>query len=424
MPNPAAPSSVLLLGWDDTTPALPLARTLATTVTTELWTAAPLPTVLPTAARRQQHSLDVMPPAPALALGHQVPAFPYVGRGVGQPLGLEAAAGRPVAVPAAPYIGSSEAPPAYSANPAGPVSGAIARTSFAGANRPVGVPAAPYVGATHEEAPHPEAAQPLRAAPVPDYRVPVAALPAGPTSATSGSGPDEQESAATAAPLVPAVSLAASAASVSSPTADAPASGAEPGPAEATELRSETTTGAAAPGAMELLPNPPADSAPTPAAELLPGPPAAFDDAELDAEDVALLAAGAANDAADLNFRIIEYARHAARRAYESEFEVIFAPDWHTWLAGVELRQLTRRPLVLQVAQLATDLATTPAERGWMEALERITLPQADRILVPDEATAARLRQRYRHLASRVYVLPAGAPELAAALVLDSRFSR
>lgn len=419
MPIPATPSSVLLLGWDDTTPALPLARTLAATTATQLWMATPQPAAAPAAAARlRQLSLNVMPAAPALALGHKVPAFPYVGRGVGQPLGLESAAERPVAVPAAPYLGSSETPPVYSANPAGPAPGAIARTSF-GATKPVGVPAAPYVGATHGAAVPPASARPPQAAPMPDYRTSVAALPAGPALPTPESGPPELNPAAPIPALAPAVSLAAAA----TPEANLP--GAEPGPAEAAGLRSETTLEAAAPVAAELPAPAPADAAPTAAAaELLPTPPAAFDDAELDAEDVALLAAGAANDAADLNFRIIEYARHAARRAYESNFEVIFAPDWHTWLAGVELRQLTRRPLVLQVQQLAADLATSPAERGWMEALERITLPQADRILVPDEATAVRLRQRYRHLAGRVYVLPAGAPELAAALVLDSRFSR
>ncbi|RAK65102.1 hypothetical protein DLM85_16295 [Hymenobacter edaphi] len=365
---PAAPSSVLLLGWDDTSAALPLARQLSATSATELWTAAPL--TAPAAPRSR--SLDVAPPLPAVlpTLGHRVPAFPYVGRGVGQP--------QPVAVPAAPYVGSSAAPAETTARAA--ASGPATATT----DRPMAVPAAPYIGAAH----HADSA--LLHAPVPDYRLPVGTLPAMPASPATAAAP---------APALPADV--------------APA--AEPGPAEAAELSSE----APLPLAAEI-PAPPADSAPAPAAAELRPEPAAFADPALDADDVALLAAPP--DAAGLNFRIIQYARHAARLAHESTFEVIFAPDWHTWLAGVELRQLTRRPLVLQVTQLATDLAT-PAERGWVEALERITLPQADRILVPDDAMAARLRQRYQQLASRVFVLPAGAPELAAALVLDSRFS-
>ncbi|GAB3837455.1 glycosyltransferase [Hymenobacter jeollabukensis] len=370
---PAAPSSVLLLGWDDTSAALPLARQLSATSATELWTAAPLAAPAAHASR----SLDVVPPLPAVlpVLGHRVPAFPYVGRGVGLP--------QPVAVPAAPYVGSSAAP--AETPPETTARAAASGPATATTDRPMAVPAAPYIGAAH----HADSA--LLNAPVPDYRLPVGTLSAMPSSPATAAAP---------APALPADV--------------APA--AEPGPAEAAELSSE----APLPLAAEI-PAPPADSDPSPAAtELLPEPVAAFDDPALDADDVALLAAPP--DAAGLNFRIIQYARHAARLAHESTFEVIFAPDWHTWLAGVELRQLTRRPLVLQLTQLATDLAT-PAERGWVEALERITLPQADRILVPDDATAARLRQRYRQLAGRVFVLPAGAPALAAALVLDSRFS-
>ncbi|RTQ46550.1 hypothetical protein EJV47_21605 [Hymenobacter gummosus] len=374
MPMPAAPSSVLLLGWDDTSTALPFALALPPTTAAELWTAQPLPAAATAGLRHK--SLDVTPPLPVLPqLGHRVPAFPYVGRGVGQPQSAPAAAGTPVAVPAAPYLGSSAAPPAY---PARPAAGARARTSAPAPapGQPVAVPPAPYAGATHAETPP---LSPLQAAPVPDYRIPVAALP--------------------------------------SPPADAPFV-AEPGPAEAAELATEQPL---PPVAVER-PAVPADLAPAALAPAPAGPAElpAPDASGLDAEDEELLRAGAANNAADLNFRIIQYARHAARLAFESPFELIFAPDWHTWLAGVELRQLTRRPLVLQVTQLATDLAPS-AERGWVEALERITLPQADRILVPDEATAARLRQRYRLPAERLYVLPA-APDLSAALVLDSRF--
>ena len=60
----------------------------------------------------------------------------------------------------------------------------------------------------------------------------------------------------------------------------------------------------------------------------------------------------------------------------------------------------------------------------WVEALERLTLPHADRILVPDAATAARVQKLYRVPAARVHVLPPGAaPDLTAALVLDAHLS-
>ncbi|MCC3157522.1 glycosyltransferase family 4 protein [Hymenobacter sp. 15J16-1T3B] len=383
MPMPTAPSSVLLLGWDAASAALPLARQLAATTATELWTAVPLAA---DAEAPRGRSLDVAPPLPAVLprLGQGAPAFPYVGRDAGPP--------QPVAVPAAPYAGRSEAP----------AEGLPSLTGHSIANGEVKAPGAPaftapappYIGAAQ----HADSA--LRHAPVPDYRVPVAALAAPPATAVAPAA------GAPARVATPAATDAAAVTAAPDPTAPA---------APASELPT-------LPAANEL-PVLPTDLAPTSAAEseLLPEP-AAEDHPGQDAVDPALPAAPA--EAPDLNFRIIQYARNAARLAYESTFEVIFAPDWPTWLAGVELRQLTRRPLVLQVAQLAAELASSAAERGWMEALERITLPQADRILVPDEATAERLRQRYRQLAARVFVLPTGAPNLAAALVLDSHFLR
>lgn len=393
---PAAPSSVLLLGWDETSAALPLARALTAATATELWTARPL-AAAPAGTRHR--SLDQAPPLPALpGLGQRVPAFPYVGRSENQ--------APSVAVPAAPYLGSSQAPPP--ARPAGPAP-ALARTSLpARGEQPFGVPAAPYQGAT------PAAPGFFAPPPRPDYRVPVAPL--------------------LPAPAVPSPPPAARA---QAPAAPAAAGTAEPGPAEAAELSgllpdaplptetaAERAPEAGLDSAIELAvaaePAPAAE--PALAAEAAPEPLATeADPAGLDLDDLALLAAEP--DAAALNFRIIQYARHAARLAHESAFDVIFAPDWHTWLAGVELRQLTRRPLVLQVTQLASELAS-PAARGWAEALERLTLPRADRILVPDEALAVRLRQRYRLPAERVMVVaPGAAPDLGAALVLDSRFS-
>jgi hypothetical protein len=374
MPKPAtAPPAVLLLGWDDSSPALPLAQALAATVATELWTALPLAAGAP--AGLTARSLDAVPPLPALpGLGTAAPAFPYLGSLAGS---QNQAGGQPgaIAVPAAPYVGSSAAPAGLPeiTRPATPAAGAPAGAPTRA------YPSAPYVGATHPaESPEAVSAE-LLSAPRPDYRVPIATLPASPDAVAPGAEPGAAEAAELSSP-----EPAAAPELVVVPPADLPA-------VDATTVAPPETSAAAEPASP--APTPPADSA-----EPTVSP-------------------------ADLNFRIIQYARHAARLAHGSAFELIFAADWHTWLAGVELRQLTRRPLVLQLTQLATDLAS-PAQRGWVEALERITLPHADRVLVPDEATAARLRQRYRLPAERVQVLPPGtAPDLTAALVLNSRFT-
>jgi hypothetical protein len=225
-------------------------------------------------------------------------------------------------------------------------------------------PAAPYAGA---QPPQPTATQP-------------AVVPAGgPTSIA-------------AAPPRPA--------SVPVP-ASAPTAGGEPGPAEASALsQSEDNL-----------------TLPTPA------PPAPSPSPILTAAQQPLLRALAAlrtegDDGADLNFRVIQYARFAAPQAVGQEFAVIYAADWPVWLAALEIRQLTGRPLVLHVHSLAAD-RNTPADRGWALELERLTLRRADLVLAATPAVAERLGQLYTLPPGRCRVV---APDDTAALhaVLNS----
>ncbi|MBT9394304.1 glycosyltransferase [Hymenobacter sp. NST-14] len=98
---------------------------------------------------------------------------------------------------------------------------------------------------------------------------------------------------------------------------------------------------------------------------------------------------------ADLNFQVIQYARFATRRALLEEFAVIYAVDWPTWLAAMEIRQQTGRPLVLHVHDLALERAG-PEERGWVLALERLALRRADLVLAASDEVAHRLHERYQ----------------------------
>ncbi|RPD50408.1 hypothetical protein DNI29_06345 [Hymenobacter sediminis] len=108
---------------------------------------------------------------------------------------------------------------------------------------------------------------------------------------------------------------------------------------------------------------------------------------------------------ADLNFQVIQYARFATRRALLEDFGVIYAVDWPTWLAALEIRQQTGRPLVLHVLSLAQERAT-PADRGWALELERLALRRADVVLAATEELAQLLLSRYPALAPRLQVLP------------------
>ncbi|RSK36224.1 glycosyltransferase [Hymenobacter metallilatus] len=120
-------------------------------------------------------------------------------------------------------------------------------------------------------------------------------------------------------------------------------------------------------------------------------------------EALAVLGVDLAPDA-DLNFQVIQYARFATRQALQDTFAVIYAPDWPTWLAALEIRQQTGRPLVLHVHSLAQERAT-PADRGWALELERLALRRADLILAASDELAHRLRTRYQVAPDRLQLV-------------------
>ncbi|TGD78773.1 glycosyltransferase [Hymenobacter wooponensis] len=107
---------------------------------------------------------------------------------------------------------------------------------------------------------------------------------------------------------------------------------------------------------------------------------------------------------ADLNYQVIQYARLASRQVVMEEFAVIYATDWPTWLAAMEIRQQTGRPLVLHVHSLAQD-RNSPADRGWILELERLAMRRADLVLASSDEVAERLRATYPAAAQNLQVV-------------------
>jgi len=119
-----------------------------------------------------------------------------------------------------------------------------------------------------------------------------------------------------------------------------------------------------------------------------------------------------------LNFRMIQYARRATQVVRDRrDFGVIYAPNWPAWLAALEIRNSTGRPLALYTAGLAADFATV-AERGWLLEVERMTLRRARIILVPNEDVRRRLGEQYGGTIGEVRVV-AAADENAVQRVLS-----
>ncbi len=110
----------------------------------------------------------------------------------------------------------------------------------------------------------------------------------------------------------------------------------------------------------------------------------------------------------DLHYRVIQYARFAT---YLSDTDaedvgVIYAPDWPTWLAALEIRYRRRRPLVLHLGLLAAESAA-PAERGWLLELERYAVRRAHTVLVVSNDLRAQVLKHYGLAPNRVRVVAA-----------------
>jgi glycogen synthase len=96
----------------------------------------------------------------------------------------------------------------------------------------------------------------------------------------------------------------------------------------------------------------------------------------------------------DLNFKVIQYARYTARLASNKEFDIIYAHDWMTFQAGIEIKMVTGKPLVVHVHSLSYDRMGAEA-KGWVHEMEKRALAKADYIIAVSQYTAKILSEQY-----------------------------
>lgn len=82
----------------------------------------------------------------------------------------------------------------------------------------------------------------------------------------------------------------------------------------------------------------------------------------------------------DLAAKVIEFSKIAAKLALKEDFDIIHAHDWMTYLAGVEVKKATGKPLVLHLHASQFDRAG-PDARGWIYDIEKYGMEQADAII-------------------------------------------
>lgn len=82
----------------------------------------------------------------------------------------------------------------------------------------------------------------------------------------------------------------------------------------------------------------------------------------------------------DLGNKVVEFSKVAAKLALLEEFDVIHAHDWMTFLAGVEVKKATGKPLVVHLHASQYDRAG-PDARGWIYDIEKYGMEVADRVI-------------------------------------------
>ncbi len=88
----------------------------------------------------------------------------------------------------------------------------------------------------------------------------------------------------------------------------------------------------------------------------------------------------------DVIQKVILYSKYVLRIVNEREFDIIYAHDWMTFLAGIEVKFRTGKPLALHVHALDYDRGG-PDSRGWIYDLEKYAMQHADVIIPVSEYT-------------------------------------
>ncbi|MDQ2869417.1 MAG: glycosyltransferase family 4 protein [Acidobacteriota bacterium] len=106
----------------------------------------------------------------------------------------------------------------------------------------------------------------------------------------------------------------------------------------------------------------------------------------------------------DLATEVLRYAEVAGRIARRERFDVIHAHDWLTYLAGIEARRASGRPLAVHVH--ATEFDRSPmGGNTFVSETERLGVSTADRVIAVSRYTADTVAERYGVPRERIRVV-------------------
>ncbi|GEO02489.1 hypothetical protein AAE02nite_01530 [Adhaeribacter aerolatus] len=103
----------------------------------------------------------------------------------------------------------------------------------------------------------------------------------------------------------------------------------------------------------------------------------------------------------DYNTQVIHFARYATRLAAQKHYDVIYAYDWMTYLAGIELKLVSGKLLVVHVASLCEERGG-PDSKGWAYEIEKQALEKADLIIAQSDGLVSTIEARYDIPAAKI----------------------
>ncbi len=106
----------------------------------------------------------------------------------------------------------------------------------------------------------------------------------------------------------------------------------------------------------------------------------------------------------DLAAEVVRYAGAARSIARRERFDVIHAHDWLTFLAGLEARRVSGRPLAVHVHATEFDRSAGAGD-PFVRDVERLGTTTADRVIAVSRYTARQVEDRYGVDAGRIRVV-------------------
>jgi len=114
-----------------------------------------------------------------------------------------------------------------------------------------------------------------------------------------------------------------------------------------------------------------------------------------------------------LGERVQSFAKIATVLASQKDFDIIHAHDWMTFVAGMEIKAMSGKPLVLHVHSLEVD-RNGPESKGWIYQVEKSAMEFADLIVPVSNYTAGVIKTFYGIEADKIVPIHNGIEQVQA----------